>query len=397
MDLRPVALVLVVLLGGCGRGASAVPPSPDPVRELVAKLADVSEEGLGYSSAYSGVDFLPYADAAHAGVLLLQQAPPVPSTALRSIVEAGVAAVAPLVECLADARPTRIPPVRALMWTSFADEMDFNERTEAAPPSTVNHDDAVAQPAPYQVTVGDLCFVALGQVLNRRWNAVRYQPSGGLVISSPSRSAPLRQAVEGALRGLTAARHREQLVRDFREPDHESRREGAALRLAYYYPEALEQPAVELLARPTFDVFAVDRFVRETLYRESDRARRRELFERFVREQGPAGRAGLLEQLFRDLETLEADEEHRLSPPLTAFRTQPRESLVDFYGLPADVRAKSRRWPEYLSTTELTRTVKVLAHARSARIDAAVRVLMLSTADGDLRGACAQRFLPQAR
>jgi hypothetical protein len=278
------------------------------------------------------------------------------------------------------------------MWTSFADEMDFNSRTEAPPPPTVNRDDSVGEPAPYQVTVGDLCFVALGQVLDRSWNAVRYQPSGGLVISSPSRSAPLRQAVEKALDGWTVARHRAQLVRDFREPDHARRREGAALRLAFYYPDALEDPAVELLARPTFDVFAVERFARDTLYREPDRARRRTLFERFVHDAGPAGRAGLLLQLFDDLSTLEADEEHRLSPRLTAFATQPRECLVDLYGQPAAVRAKARPWIEYVSATELTRTVEALAHVRSARIDAAARALMATTGDEDLRRACSRRF-----
>jgi hypothetical protein len=33
------------------------------------------------------------------------------------------------------------------------------------------------------VTVGDLCFVALGQIVNRSSAAVRHQPTGGLVIS----------------------------------------------------------------------------------------------------------------------------------------------------------------------------------------------------------------------
>jgi hypothetical protein len=362
------------------------------VRALIQQLADVSEEGLGYSSAYAGTDFLPYADAGQTGMLLLQRPPPAPSTVLRSLVSIGAPAVTGLVGCLADERLTRVAPVRALEWMEFADEMDFNARTEAAPPPTVNRNDSTAEPAPYRVTVGDLCFVALGQVLNRAWSAVRYQPSGGIVISSPSRSAALRSAVEQALRGLASSRHRDQLVRDFREPDHEGRREGAALRLAFYYPEALDDPAVELLERPTFDVFAVERFAHKTLYREQDRARRRVLFDRFVHDRGAAGRAGLLELLFRDLDTVEADEEHRLTPPLTEFRSQPREALVDLYGLPPDVRAKSRPWSEYASTSELTRTVEQLGHARSARIDAAVRALMLSTADADLRRVCSRRF-----
>jgi hypothetical protein len=400
----PRRLALALLLAACGRPAPAqhTPPPPAPVASspvppssahaLIESLADVSDEGLGYSGAYAGTDFLPYAGSGQPGVLLLQRPPPVPSAALRSLVDMGAVAVPSLVECLSDARPTHVPPVRALMWTSYADEMDWSPRTDAAPPSTVNRDDSAAEPAPYQVTVGDLCFVALGQIVNRAWDAVRYQPSGGIVISSPSRSPALRRAVEDDLHGFTTARHREGLVRDFREPDYESRREGAALRLARYYPQALEDPVVELLARPSYDVFAVERFARQVLYREPSPERRRDLFDRFVGEQGPAARAGLLLQLYDDLGTLEADEQHRLSPPLTEYHTQPRELLVSLYGLPADVASKSRPYVDYVSTSELTRTVELLIHDASPRIDAAVRALRSATRDADLAKACDKRF-----
>jgi hypothetical protein len=369
--------------GAPSASATALPPDPLPVldatgdkraRELIAALAEVSEQGIGYAGAYSGTEFLPYPETSHAGVMLLQQPPPVSSAALRAIVELGAPAVPALVECLSDARPTKVPPVRALEWMSYEDEYDVNRRTQPwhEPPSSL---DSATEPQDYVVKVGDLCFVALGQILNRHFNAVRYQPSGGLVINSPPRSPALRRRVTEGLRGFTAERHRADLLRDFREPDFAQRREGAALRLSFYYPHALEEAALEILRRDTYDVWAVEGFAREELYKEPDPKRRRARYEAFVAEQGAGAKAGLLLQLFHDLSTLEAEEEHRITPPLTAFRTQPRELLVLLYGRPPDVRSKAVPYVDALSTVELASTIDALRHVKSARIEEAVRAM----------------------
>lgn len=260
---RGGGIALALALAACTRGgptrhaaahAPLTPPSAQGaasathaaneagVRRLIDALATISEEGMGYSGAYAGSDFLPYADASQPGMVLLGRPAPAPSGALRSLVELGAPAVPALVACLADARPTRLAPVQGLEWTGFADEYDINRRTDAEPPAgaIASGDAGIPRTVPYQVTVGDLCFVALGQIVNRAFNAVRYQASGGMVISSPSRSPALRQLVEAGLRGFSAERHRAGLVRDFREPDGPVRREGAALRLAFYFPEYLE-------------------------------------------------------------------------------------------------------------------------------------------------------------
>jgi hypothetical protein len=49
----------------------------------------------------------------------------------------------------------------------------------------------------YTLTVGDLCFLALGQILNRRWEPVRSSPKG-LLLMGP-----------GAVNGVAAAAARE--------------------------------------------------------------------------------------------------------------------------------------------------------------------------------------------
>jgi hypothetical protein len=354
-------------------------------RGLVAALADVSEEGMGYSAAYTGTEFLPYPESSDAGMLLLQRPPLVRSPALRAIVEMGAPAVPALLDCLSDARPTRVPPVRALMWTSFDDEYDFNRRTQRDPEPMSPSRGRAAPSWDYVVKVGDLCFVALGQILNRSFSAVRYQPSGGLVVSSPPLSPALRLKTADGLRGFDAERHRDDLLRDFRLPDFAGRREGAALR-------ALEEAAVELLQRDTYDPWAIRRFAREQLYAEPDPERRRALFEGYVAEHGPGARGGLLVVLFEDLDTLEAQEEHRITPPLTEFNTQPRELFVSLFGFPPTVRAEARPYVDDVSITDLAKTIDALRHAASPRIDRAVLRAVLATRDRDVTIAATRRL-----
>ena len=47
----------------------------------------------------------------------------------------------------------------------------------------------------YTVRVADVCYVLIGQIVNRRLLAVRYQPSGGLVVNSPVEAPALVEEV----------------------------------------------------------------------------------------------------------------------------------------------------------------------------------------------------------
>jgi hypothetical protein len=122
----------------------------------------------------------------------------------------------------------------------------------------------------YAVTVGDLCFVAIGEIVNRTFSAAHYELSGLAIINSPAHSEPLRAAVVAEWSKLTLQRHKESVVRDFREPDYEGRRVGACLRLGYYYPEALERVALEALEGPQFDSSELYELSYKGLYAERD-------------------------------------------------------------------------------------------------------------------------------
>jgi hypothetical protein len=244
-------------------GTSPTPaPATDEMETLIGQLRDVGSEGIGFSTSVSGWEFLPYPDSGEAGAMLLGQAPPEPSPILRKVIEKGVAVVPALLAHIDDGRPTKLPPVKRMMWMNFADEYDYNRRLSKRPVG-VDRRGAdgglraafARRPSPEEhvVTVGDLCFVALGQIVNRNFEAVRYQPTGGMVINSPSSSKALAAAARAEWGGLTPASHRERLVQDALQPDSGYRRIGAYYRLSFYYPDATEdvvqKTLVELFGR----------------------------------------------------------------------------------------------------------------------------------------------------
>src|SRR5205807_1865863 len=49
------------------------------------------------------------------------------------------------------------------------------------------------QPDLYTVKVGDVCFVAIGQIVGRHYLAVRYVPTAIILINSPVQSDEMRE------------------------------------------------------------------------------------------------------------------------------------------------------------------------------------------------------------
>jgi ankyrin repeat protein len=390
-------LLLAVLGLAAGQAAAQNLPTDQGlskmnIRDLIDKLQEVAEGDTGYLPTQSGSGFLPLGTS-QAAALLLGQKPPARSDTLRELVKRGAAAVPHLIAHLDDQRPTKIT-IRyrsALGGMYFVDEYDYNSRTAKQPPEGVNRrrDWSENDPDTHTVTVGDLCFVALGQIVNRRFSAVRYQPTACIMINSPTRSEALRRAVKKEWGDLTPEQHKKSLVRDFLDPDSEYRRTDACLRLGYYYPDALEPLALKQLAAPRYDVFEVQALVRKKLYRTEDVNARKELFDAFVARRGEVARQGILVQLFGDLDTQEADERRALSPPLREKHAA-RACLIELYGYPKEVKSKDR--PHLLPTGDTTqaRFVDALAFFPSAKIDQAVREILRSTDDYHLANACAR-------
>src|SRR5207249_2863368 len=96
------------------------------------------------------------------------------------------------------------------------------------------------------------------------------------------------EVVRSDFKDFTDEQHRKLLMVDFLKPDHEYRRIGAYRRLAFYFPEEVEPLVLKQLTMPTYDIIAVERFVRRTLYAEESRTTRKGLFQDFLRMHGRA-------------------------------------------------------------------------------------------------------------
>jgi ankyrin repeat protein len=386
---RPVSsLLLVALALSAGGSVRAEPPAPRDVVALIDKLVEMSDDDMGYSDTHSRNSFLPLDRQYQVPVLVPGEKPPAPSDTLRQLVKRGAAAVPELLAHLGDRRPTRIKADASTSLFSLEDP-NGNPAKGPLPPAGPRQDT-------YTVTVGDLCLVALGQIVNRPSDPVLSLPSGIAVVTSPTRSAVLRESIQDTWDGLTPARHRASLVDDFNGPDA-ARRLGACKRLAYYYPDALEPPALRLLGRPTYSVAAVDPFVNDRLYRERNPEGCRALFDRFVSEQGDAYRDGILQRLFDDLAELENHERGMFAPktPFPEFGDRPRKLLVQLYGKPKNVQSKDRPRVASLSDVELAELIREgLIYDRSEKIDRAVRGLLVAADPEDGVGwACVERLV----
>ena len=147
---------------------------------------------------------------------------------MRELVKRGAAAIPYLIDHLDDLRPTKVTinyERVALGGMFFEDEYDYNPRTTVAPEGVNRQDWNVREshPCVHTVTVGDVCFVVLGQIVNRDFDAARNQPTGCVMINSPTYSAVLQQAIKKEWGNLSPEGHKASLIRDFQQPDSERR------------------------------------------------------------------------------------------------------------------------------------------------------------------------------
>lgn len=401
MRLDRLSLGLLVLLAtSAAPSRSQSPPTTaaaggDDVSSLIDRLQDIAEGDIGYMPTMSGTGFLPLGSS-RPSALLLDQGAPVSSMALRELVKRGAAAVPALIAHLDDQRTTKITINREGFFGGmfFSDEYDYNRRTSTRPPEGVNRDEHFSkdQPHTHTVAVGDLCFVALGQIVNRRFEAVRYQPTACIMLNSPTYSEALRKVIRAEWGGLTPERHKALLIRDFLDPDHEDRRVGACLRLGYYYRDALEPLALRQLVAPRYDSSEVVDLIHGQLYRAEDAKERKQRLGAFLASHNPVVRDAILVRLFDDLYRQEADEEHRLSTALKD-KYQARACLVELFGYPENVKARDCPLVLPLSNSIQARFISALAGFPSAKLDEAVRKILRSTEDDYLATACVRYLI----
>lgn len=263
------------------------------IDQLVARDWTVAaQRGCDLQGGRDGhpTDFLPLADAAT--VTTGDVFPK--ADAVLALIRLGADVVPALVAHLDDKRATPIGPYsvrrfhgRSEWNTKSKSDIPLREETSVAgpeAPSTARDD--------YHLTVGDLCYEVLGQIVNRDYDCVTWSWMN-CDIASPGQSSTMRAHLKRTWGTLSRERHCQSLVSDFQLPDSVSRRRGAYHRLAFYYPDTAERVVLEELQKPYYRKEDVDTFCWGSLVIEPDPARRRQLVTDFVSSRNEAYDYGL--------------------------------------------------------------------------------------------------------
>lgn len=253
------ARLIAVFLVASAMSAYGIPAvsgdySRKSVTELIDDLGQIDAQSPGINSAaiYEGfiVDNSP--GSFQGGVLGV--APPKVPPQMSELVRRGPVALQELIKHLDDKRATKLEVgnnpsgsqvgVDAFMFMYFSDEYDSRVPHSIRGPSPMEKDFS----GRYTVKIADVCFVLIGQIVNRSLLAVRYQPSGGLVVNSPIEAPILAEKVKKDWGNADAETLRQSLLEDIHPTNRpkEITRAGyterfvnpALERLRFYFPDA---------------------------------------------------------------------------------------------------------------------------------------------------------------
>ncbi|MGD9128174.1 MAG: hypothetical protein PVH19_12425, partial [Planctomycetia bacterium] len=356
------------------------------VEQLIDQLTKVSKPGIGYSRYWYGTEFLPYDDATTIVFRVLWVEPPSRSETLRKIVSQGAKAVPVLLKHLDDDRKTAIEPIGKFNWIDLYEEYDHNSRIENKSLRNVDLRHTVCEENPYRLKVGDLCFVALGQIVNRDFWAVRFQPPGGVSVSSPVHSKALQEVIGKDWADFTVDKHRHLLIEDFKKADHTKRRIGAYQRLSFYFPnvDVVESLVLNELQRPAFKSSEVENFCYNVLYKTKNPKQRKKLFDQFIRKHGEQYAQGIRIILLNDLRFFEIGDRGRLYIPSHEIREHPRRLLIQLFNEPEDVKSTEVMFVHVRTEYERSDFVHSLTHDKSEKISDRVKELFLETPDNEV-------------
>lgn len=227
------------------------------IKTLIANLADLKDPDFGLSATLTGSSFAPLPGRDHFGMgLVFIDHRLKTSSTLRSLVELGPDALPFLLEALGDKTPTKLK-IEPVGMMSYGEELSGNplnaqERRILAPESArkTEDDDDGGDRRFGTLSIGDVCFVAIGQIVGRPYSAVRYQPSLLVVINSPVESKELRDRVRAIWSSNNPAQKLlDSLLIDYATEgifngksldgwgEASERQIEAAVRLLYYFPK----------------------------------------------------------------------------------------------------------------------------------------------------------------
>lgn len=247
---------------------------------LIKALAEIKDPDVGISPGMSGRAFAPVEPLNEFGSGILMYHGHKRNEALVKLVAFGPKAIPQLLDALDDATPTRLTlehggcfgymdycerflarTAKALKWKEYweapgmRDEVTLYQPREAEmilkamaalPAEPPKRDRAWGHLDKYTVTVGDACYLALGQIVNRGYAPSQYQPTAITCLSSTKHDKQLVADVRTRWRVKDIDREVfETLMLDFLYRDDR----GAAVRLGFYYPKQAEPLLLDSLRK----------------------------------------------------------------------------------------------------------------------------------------------------
>ena len=151
---------------------------------------------------------------------------------MNKLVEMGEEAIPQLLDRMSDNTPTKLStnynkPDSFVSW-SHSNEY-LGRHYDAEKP---NKDEPILEP--YQLKIGDVCFVLIGRIVNRPYNAV-YGETGSMVVNSPVHTPELKQLAVADWQDIDEAKLITTLLKDLKS-ENPFRQESAIVRLNYYFP-----------------------------------------------------------------------------------------------------------------------------------------------------------------
>ncbi|MGH8045670.1 MAG: hypothetical protein ACREKL_00360, partial [Chthoniobacterales bacterium] len=272
--MHAAPIIALVISFAILQAHAADPASADlsklPDEELISKLQEISNDGVGFDSMAWAGGFLALDEDPEFRGGIMGSPKPHASPVVRELVRRGCKALPALIEHLQDTHPTKLTVGKGFMARWFSVEYDPRD-PEKMPDGVLTINDAMRAQRhqryfeTYNVKVGDICFVTIGQIVNRNLNAVRYQPSLCLVVNSQTENPTLSAATKADWFGLTPAAHEQSLLNDVEHGPLGLARRDAVKRLLFYYPKSGEQLALKLLDRPLCDPALASKIVEKRL------------------------------------------------------------------------------------------------------------------------------------
>jgi hypothetical protein len=185
------------------------------IERRIGDLAKIDRPDFGLSPTLSGQAFAPIAGSQQVYTLLLTDHQIKPAEAVRKLVEIGPRALPFLLKSLSDRTPTKL----TIRHNALDGIMEFQAEMWGNPLNPTEQD-ALAllrKTAPrfslrdglksYTVTIGDVCFVIIGQIAGRPYLAVRYQPSECIFLNSPTHDATIARQVRAIWASENPSQH----------------------------------------------------------------------------------------------------------------------------------------------------------------------------------------------